>query len=247
MTVFTSAEGRPIHYPADSTKFVFDGEVAEIFPDMARRSIPLFYETHDLHAGLAMPWRITEVPVRILDVGASRGAFLKALDARLPIAGEDAVAMDISKPMMDLLSKELPTVEVIVGDITLATEHDLIEPESVDILNCTYVLQFIPERMQVPVLKAMCSWLRPGGVMFLGQKFTVLGAVGHALHEQYIEFRLANGYTMEEIIAKTEALKNSMWPMPDGLLRHYVKSQGFEVTETSRWGVFNNYMCIKGM
>lgn len=246
MTIANGPDGRLVHYPTDRTKFVFDAEVAEIFPDMARRSIPLFYETHALHAGLAMPWRYTEAAVRILDVGASRGAFLKALDNLIPIAGDDVVAMDISKPMMDLLSQELPTVQAIVGDITLAVDNKVMEPESVDILNCTYVLQFIPEALQVPLLREMATWVRPGGVMFLGQKFTVSGQVGEWLHDQYIEFRVANGYSLEEIIAKTEALKNSMWPMPDGLLRHYMKSLGFEVTETSRWGVFNNYMCVKG-
>ena len=40
MSLSHLAANLPVHFPADPDKFAFDGEVSQIFPDMARRSIP---------------------------------------------------------------------------------------------------------------------------------------------------------------------------------------------------------------
>lgn len=240
------ADGHAVHYPAKPDKFEFDGEVAEVFPEMARRAIPLFYETHELHAALCAPW-IEQEKVDILDVGASRGAFVKALIGRygLPREGSYVRMNDLSIDMATKLAVEFPWAKT--DNMDIAGRMFMQQPEGVwDIINCTYVLQFVRKRMQVVVLGKLCRMLKPGGVLFLGQKLDIPGPVGKLLHDQYIEFRKQNGYTEEEIAAKTQALQNSMWPMSEENLRYYLEKFGVSVAETSRWTVFNNFMCVKG-
>lgn len=241
------ADGAAVHFPAKPEKFEFDNEVAQVFPDMALRSIPLFYETHALHAALCAPWMAQE-NVAILDVGASRGAFLTALATRygLPRGGAHVRANDVSVDMARQLASDFPWARVDQLDIS-GDEFMSLPDAQWDIINCTYVVQFVHKNRQVAVLRKLARLLKPGGVMFLGQKLDSSGVMGRMLHEQYIEFRMSNGYSREEIEAKTKALQNSMWPMPEENLTHYLNLSGLALLETSRWTVFNNYMCTKGL
>lgn len=239
--------GHPAHYPNNPDKFEFDAEVSQVFPDMARKSIPLFYETHDLHAALCRPWVANPNGLTILDVGASRGAFVQALSTHCPEVMDDCHALvdvwDISPDMCEHLQKDFPWARVKQSDIVTQT----LPGYGYDIINCTYVLQFVRPENQLPVLRKLVKSLHPGGVLFLGQKMQTFGPAGRMLHEQYIQFRMSNGYSREEIEAKTHALSNSMWPLPDQVLVDYLNKYGLQVTETSRWTVFNNYMCTKGL
>jgi tRNA (cmo5U34)-methyltransferase len=246
MSLLQSVNGLPVHYPRDATNFTFDAEVSEIFPDMARRSIPLFYETHDLHASIVGKWMEQE-EVHILDVGASRGAFLSALSQHYDMErpGVKVLACDISLDMCLHLQRDFPWAQVRQLDVS-DPDHEVRE-HAWDIINCTYVIQFVKPELQTAVLRRLARALKPGGVLFLGQKMSSPGPAGRLLHEQYIQFRLANGYTAEEINAKTLALKGAMSLFPDNVLRNYLNNYGLEVMETSRWTVFNNYMCTKGL
>lgn len=233
----------PVHFPSNPTCFVFDGDVAQIFDNMADRSIPLFRESHMNHARIAQPW-VASGYTKILDVGASRGAFLKALDQCYGIENLDVRATDNSASMVAFMAQDYPSVAVDQTDIT--TRGFLNCLHTYDVINMTYVLQFIPKEMQRIVLSKVCSMVKKGGVLFIGQKNKDDTPAGAIIHEQYIQWRMDNGYTREEIEAKTKALAGSMWPMDEAILIESLKSSGMtEVVRTSSWGPFSNLMCIK--
>ncbi|MGY0523036.1 hypothetical protein ACW0JY_38935, partial [Pseudomonas aeruginosa] len=75
-----------------------------------------------------------------------------------------------------------------------------------DVVNLSYVLQFITPAVQRRVLAKVVEMVRPGGLLFIGAKYEVLGQVGEMPHRQYIEWRIERGYSREEIEAKTKAL-----------------------------------------
>jgi tRNA (cmo5U34)-methyltransferase len=231
---------RTIHMPNNPNKFVFDTEVAAIFDDMADRSIPMFRGAHDLHARLAAPW----VGGSVLDIGASRGAFLAALDEHYGIENINAKATDNSPAMVGYLSDDYPSVDVELVDITGRGFMNCLH--TYDLINMTYVLQFIQKAQQRMVLSKVCTMIKKGGVLFLGQKLYDESPAGRVLHEMYIQWRMNNGYTREEIEAKTAALANSMWPPVESSLIQDLKSFGMtEVVRTCSWGPFSNLMCIK--
>lgn len=248
MSLEESQDGRAIHFPANPDRFAFDQEVSQIFPEMARRSIPLFYETHRLHAYLCKAWMQRDT-VDIIDIGASRGAFLHEMQKLYSLDKREGVtvtALDYSMSMVEHLRRDFPWAYVGYADVT--SSQFMRDMRQYDIINCTYVVQFVPRCKQVAVLSKLAEMLKPGGVLFLGQKTDAEGtALGRMLHDQYIRFRLEEGYSLEEIQAKTAALKNSMWPMQDSELTHYLRSFGLKFHETSRWTVFNNYACTKGL
>jgi tRNA (cmo5U34)-methyltransferase len=234
---------RTIHMPNNPHKFVFDTEVSAIFDDMADRSIPMFRTAHAMNARIAGPWML-KGGTEILDIGASRGAFLRALDDLYGIENLDIKATDNSPAMVGYMRSDFPSVTVEQVDIT--GRGFLQCMNTYDVINCTYVLQFIPVAMQRIVLAKICSMVRKGGVLFMAQKNKDLSPIGSIVHEEYIQWRMSNGYTREEIEAKTQALAGSMWPMSEKVLTEDLRSMGMtEVTRTCSWGPFSNLMCIK--
>jgi tRNA (cmo5U34)-methyltransferase len=243
MSLTIESNGRAVHFPKNPNKFEFDGEVASIFDELAERSIPQFREAHAMHVRLAINW-LAKSDTEILDIGSSRGAFLRAVDELYGIENYDVKATDNSPAMVKYLKEDYPSVTVEQVDITQRGFLNCMN--TYDMINMTYVLQFIPTAMQRLVLSKVCSMVRRGGVLFIGQKNKNTSPIGEILHDHYINWRVSNGYSREEIEAKTAALANSMWPMDEAMLISDLKSSGMtEVVRTCSWGPFSNLMCIK--
>lgn len=245
------ADGRPVHFPKDPSNFGFDAEVSAIFPDMARRAIPNFYESHRAHVAMlrAMDWGQGMTRPSVLDVGASRGAFLKAFEEEF--GGPEAVselfrveAIDNSQDMCTYLANDFEYAHVICGDVT---SDDFMESEEkFDLVCCHYVLQFVRPEMQGKVLQKLISMVNPGGVFIFGHKaLHEQNPLGWAAHERYHQFRIDNGYTRAEIAAKTEALKGTMFPVRHEMVLKEVQQRFKYVQETFRFMMFSTFMAVK--
>jgi tRNA (cmo5U34)-methyltransferase len=237
-------ERGPVHFPK-GTKFEFDDEVALIFDNMAERSIPMYREAHRVHASLVGDMLREKPILGVLDIGASTGAFAEALCKESGGQWPTNLiyqAIDNSEAMCKRISHRFPRAVV--------TQADIMNPPAIDfrpdVISMMYVLQFIPRTHKAQVLEWVYDLLPPDGVLFLGQKDVFPGGIGRIFQDQYIKFRLANGYTKEEIDAKTEALKHSMWCSNPAELRDMLYGIGFNlVVETTRWLNFSTFICAK--
>lgn len=235
------------HYPADPTKFQFDDEVAAIFDDMSVRSIPNFLQAHAAHAAMLRPW-LKHDGCKVLDVGASRGAFFRAIINEVgmePVTNRRLLltAIDSSQPMVERMFQEFPYVSVKQQDITHADFAT--DPSTYDVVCVNYVLQFIPKNLQLPALRCLVRKVRSGGVMIIGHKSASPGESGELAHEEYIKWRMGNGYSREEIEAKTSALKGSMFPMSHEEVMAGMRFNFSEVTETFRFMMFSTLFAVK--
>ncbi len=240
----------PFHMPAKPDRFEFDAEVSKIFPDMARRSLPNYETFHELHASIAVRRFLTGGRLRrVLDVGASHGAFLTAVEAEYKKTGGvpgniTLVASDVSPDMCQYLKAALPEVEVRCEDV-LDQDFGVGESALYDVINCTYVVQFVKPERQIPLLGRLHRMLKPGGLLIFGHKAAVDGMLGRCLQDRYEEWRMANGYSRAEIDAKTLALKGSMWPMSEDTLAGFMNKNFDEVVETTRMFMFSTLIAIK--
>lgn len=247
MSLVIAQDGREVHYPANPDKFAFDAEVVKVFPAMARKSIPNYEEGHRLHCAIIAHSLYRGAAV--LDVGASHGEFYRALHREYRLRGElpppmRMVATDNSEEMCATIRSSFAEVEVLCQSL-MSDEFWNCE-EQFDAINCMYVLQFLPSYAQYAVIAKLCSMLKRGGILSLGQKEAHDGLIGDMLHEQYINFRLNSGYTQAEIDAKTRALKGAMWPMRREQIEAALSDLGMhEITPTTRWGVFSTYLARK--
>lgn len=242
----SSDEGRAVHFPANPEKFAFDREVSAIFPDMAVRSIPNFLEAHEAHARMLKDW--IKPGVTILDVGASRGHFLQALIKEYRaswLSGEiDYTGIDNSADMCNYLKVDFPEATVRLEDVASYRFLETPQPKY-DVICVNYVLQFIDQAQQASVLLKLIGMVKPGGVMIIGHKARHHGVSGDSSHEEYIRFRMARGYTREEIEAKTKALKGAMFPMDHGMIIRTLSRSFHEVTETFRFMMFSTIFAVK--
>jgi tRNA (cmo5U34)-methyltransferase len=234
MSLVIERDGTPVHFPK-SDAFRFDEEVAEIFENMAVRSIPMYGEIHRLHCQM-LAYKMMGPESVVFDIGASTGRWFRTMRKVLgvetldQVAGLKTVAFDNSNPMLEKLKKEFPEVDVRYLDLENPTTMSM----RADVSVMFYVLQFVPDKKKEAALRWAYHHTKPGGVLILGQKENF---GGEQFQQEYIRFRLANGYTQEEIDAKTAALKNSMCML---------LNLGFSrVVETTRWLQFSTYMAIK--
>lgn len=244
MSLAESSSQHEVHFPANPDRFEFDGEVSKIFDKMARRSIPNYELAHRMHAAIAAS-KLKDGG-SVLDIGASHGEFLHALYADYSKRGVamprlTLTATDVSTNMCDIMRSTLPGVRVMEQDLM---ENEFLRwNEKFDFINCMYVLQFLPSFAQPLVLTKLCTMLKPGGVLSIGQKESKPGHIGEVLQQQYVNFRLENGYTQEEIDAKTHALKNAMWPMTNAQFKGILYDANMHtITPITRSGVFCTYI-----
>lgn len=253
--MLTEAETtKPVHFPKQNDKFEFDEEVAAIFENMATRSIPLYNEAHNVHAMIAETYIRQQLnlnyrkQVEILDIGASVGGFVKHLCNRFqcdPKLGVDRVAYhatDASAAMVEEFKRVYPWATGVCCEANTPTGA----PGGFDIALLMYVLQFIPVTDRTDVLSEVYKSMRPGGIIFLGQKEKAEEAVMPIYSAEYIRWRMDNGYSQQEIAAKTRALEGVMWtePVEDTIAR--LHKVGFmHVRQTTRWLQFSTLMARK--
>lgn len=244
-----------VHYPRNPDKFEFDEEVSPVFENMAQRSIPMYQETHRLHARMARQHHFkTDRKLRILDVGTSTGMFFQHLcrsagtpcDIRPPFISS-AIGTDISPSMLELLRKELEWVQALPLP---AEQLSTLQDKSFDIINISYVMQFIEPPSRQGIYNSLYDLLDDGGLLFVSEKHLPSVHADHEIDqhmtEQYVDFRIANGYTRREIDAKTKALKGSMWPNTFNETVDMLTAAGFQqVTETARWLHFGSMVAAK--
>lgn len=238
---------RIVHYPSNPVRFEFDHEVSAVFPDMAVRSIPMYDEVHRLHVSLLRDV-LSRDKVVVWDIGASRGRFFTEICNQFQIPPElgsprfQFTAVDSSPSMLKYLHESMPWVRCIQGEAQGLPDME----EKADIISMFYVLQFIENpKHRVDVLTWAHRNLKPGGVLLLGQKLEITGTFEEQFTKEYYRFRVANGYSMQEIEAKTAALKNSMWPLSEAWIEDMCYLAGFwDYTVTSRWLQFSSSMCV---
>jgi tRNA (cmo5U34)-methyltransferase len=211
--------------------FVFDEQVAAVFPDMIRRSVP-GYEIVLPMTGLIAA-RHARPGTRCYDLGCSLGATSLAMARRLDAAGiEDCpvVGVDRSPAMIAEAQRLLAghsRIELQLGDMRDVS----LEPASVVVMN--YTLQFVPPDARLPLLRRIRSALVSGGVLLVAEKIRFEEASTQGLLESlHLDFKRANGYSELEISQKRQALERVLLPDTVREHRERFRAAGFGCCET---------------
>jgi tRNA (cmo5U34)-methyltransferase len=216
----------------DAGNFTFDDNVARVFPDMIRRSVPGYATIVSMTGVLA--GRYAAAGSKLYDLGCSLGASTLAMRQNVRQPGCEIVAVDNSEAMLARCrsvigtdTHELP-VKLVCADL----QDVAIEDASVVVLNFT--LQFVPLQQRDGVIARICDGLRPGGIMVLSEKLAFadprLDALNIELHHQ---FKRANGYSELEVARKRSALENVL--VPETLERHRERIAGAGFSSCDVW------------
>ncbi|MYJ74654.1 MAG: carboxy-S-adenosyl-L-methionine synthase CmoA [Gammaproteobacteria bacterium] len=202
-TVSTSPSPRDRLFatPGQRVDFAFDKAVADVFPDMIRRSVP-GYETVVAVTGL-LAARHLETGGRCYDLGCSLGASTLAVLRALGTTRCEILAVDSSAAMLDE-ARRRPEFDDRVAWVEADVREVEVDRAQVVILN--YVLQFLPPEDRLPLLRRIRAGLESGGLLIVSEKL----AAGEYFDGLHLDFKRTNGYSELEISQKRAALENVM-------------------------------------
>lgn len=225
--------------------FRFNDEVASVFPDMLRRSIPGYAATIEAIGSLAT--RYVRPNTRCYDLGCSLGAATIAMRQGITAPGCRIVAVDVAPAMTrrcaEIIAEDdrrfspLTPVDVVEADI-----RDVeIANASMVILN--YTLQFLAVDKREKLLCTIHDGLIDGGLLVLSEKVVDENPeMERLLVNLHHEHKRRNDYSALEISRKRAALENVLIPETVGTHRSRLKAAGFR--HTAVWLRFFNFVSI---
>ena len=212
--------------------FVFDDEVAEVFPDMIRRSVP-GYETIIPMTGLLAARHLDTLPVerrKAYDLGCSLGATTLAVLRQLGDGPASIVGVDSAGSMIErartLVSD--PRVSFLQADIRE------LELDAAGAVLLNFVLQFITPSERAALLDRVRRSVAPDGLVLVSEKLRFEDPEEQRFFDAgHLEFKRANGYSELEISQKRSALEKVM--IIDSEARHRERFAAAGFSQTRKW------------
>jgi len=214
----------------DIAGFRFDNSVADVFPDMIKRSVPGYETIIGMTGTLAEQY--AQADSRCYDLGCSLGASTFAMQQNIQQPGCNIVAVDNSRAMLKRCQQILASgtakqrTEIPV-DLVCADVQDIkIEKASIVVLNFT--LQFIPLEHRQTLIQTISEGLLPGGILVLSEKVSFENEQHNQLMiDLHHHFKKAQGYSDLEISQKRAALENVLIPETLQTHRQRISAAGF--------------------
>ncbi|MGB0835588.1 MAG: carboxy-S-adenosyl-L-methionine synthase CmoA [Psychrobium sp.] len=210
--------------------FQFDQQVAQVFPDMIKRSVPGYSNIITAIGMLAK--RFAQPNSNLYDLGCSLGAATLEMRRHVTASRCKIVAVDNSQAMIErcLLQvnafKSETDVNVVCDDI----QNIDINNASVVVLNFT--LQFIKPDERQAIIDKIYSGLREGGILIISEKLRFENdTVNELLTDLHHDFKRANGYSELEISQKRNAIEHVMLTDTFDIHQQRFANAGFSTSE----------------
>jgi tRNA (cmo5U34)-methyltransferase len=225
--------------------FRFNDEVAAVFPDMLRRSIPGYAASLEAIGSLAA--RYVRPGSNCYDLGCSLGAASLAMRQGIRAGGCRIVAIDNAPAMIErcrsivheeyLRDPSGTPIDVVTGDILEAG----LSNASMVVLN--YTLQFLPVAERETMIMRIFDGLNDGGLLVLSEKVVDPDPAMEALLvDLHHEHKRRNDYSALEISRKRAALENVLVPETVKQHRERLLRAGF--SSAAVWLRYFNFVSI---
>ena len=232
---------------SNTSSWTFKG-ISENFESHISNSVPLYKESHYLVASLSDFFLTNDST--IVDIGCSTGNLISKISLRQKhLSGMNFLLIDEEKEMLDLAKDNLEInnysdfkYEFICKDII---DYEL--PENINIILSMYTLQFTSPSVRQQILNKIYNSLSWGGAFFFFEKVNGYDARFHEiLTQNYEDFKLNNGYSIEEIKAKQLSLRGVLKPFSDLGNLGLLERAGFvDIQTIFHFGLFKGYLAIK--
>jgi tRNA (cmo5U34)-methyltransferase len=223
-------------------QFEFDEQIAAVFDDMLKRSVPFYEEAMALTKRFALAY--LKADGRLYDLGCSTASTLLDIERDMNVTAE-LVGIDNSPSMLEQAQRKLS----VFGSKIKLEEADIMsyqyKPATVFITN--YTLQFIRPPVRETLIKRLFDALEEGGAFIFSEKVVSENKrLNKLLIDGYYDFKKEQGYSEYEIMQKREALENVLIPYTEDENKEMVKGCGFAHCETIfRWGNFATFIALK--
>ena len=230
--------------PADRANWKFNGEVVDLFDDHIKKPEAV-QEGHDLICDMSDFF--IKPDSLCYEVGCSTGT----LTLKLAIHNQKKpearfIGIDIEK---DMIKKASGKATKIKGLNVSFIADDVIELEmdNADLIVCYYTIQFINTSVRQKLIDKLYSKLNWGGALLLFEK--VHGADARfqdILSALYSDYKIRQGYSADEIIAKSRSLKGVLEPFSTQGNLDMLKRAGFvDINTVQKYLCFEGFLAIK--
>jgi tRNA (cmo5U34)-methyltransferase len=227
------------------TPFRFNDNVAAVFPDMLRRSIPGYAASLEAIGSLAA--RYVRTGTHCYDLGCSLGAATLAMRQGIETPGCRIFAVDVAPAMIarcrEIMAEDdrlnAPPTEVVV------IEDDI---RNVEIVNASmvvlnYTLQFLAPEDRDEMIARIHSGMNAGGLLVLSEKIVDENEhMEKLLVDLHHEHKRRNDYSALEIARKRAALENVL--IPETARSHRLRLERAGFRHTAVWLRYFNFVSI---
>jgi len=148
--------------------FAFDDAVADVFPDMIRRSVP-GYETVIALLGVLVN-QYAQDNSRIYDLGCSLGAATLSAHQQTRTLALEHICVDNSSAMLKRCESRLKRL-MPEADLTMLCEDiEKTEITKASVVIVNFTLQFLTPKSRLALLKKIYQGLLPNGILVLSEK-----------------------------------------------------------------------------
>lgn len=233
------------HGQDDGAPFEFNEAVADVFPDMLKRSIPGYRASIQAIGTLASKY--VQANSRCYDLGASLGAAALAMRDAVRVEGCRIVAVDNSSAMVercrDLLSTRARPKGAGAEVSVLEADISDVEIRNASMIVMNYTLQFLPLEARDATISRIAEGMNPGGLFILSEKVVDEDeSVEEVLVNLHHDFKRRNLYSELEIARKRSALENVLVPESTTTHRDRLRRAGF--AHVGIWLRYFNFVSI---
>jgi tRNA (cmo5U34)-methyltransferase len=227
---------------AENANWSFRGTVSKNFDSHVLRSVPLYKEGHDLVVKTSDFF--LESGSLCYDIGCSTGELTRALAKRHCKKKVKFIAIDNEPDMIKEAKKKctaLNNISIIKSDMMN------IDFEKADLIIAYYTMQFIKPKNRQIIFDRIYKALNWGGGFLLFEKVRAADArFQDIMSSIYTDFKLDNGYTSEEIVAKSRSLKGVLEPFSTKGNMDLLSRAGFvDIMTIMKYVCFEGFLAIK--
>jgi tRNA (cmo5U34)-methyltransferase len=227
---------------AENANWSFSGEVAKKFDQHVEKSVPFYHEGHDLVAKLSDFFLSNGSTA--YEIGSSTGKLTSLLAERNKNKKVDFIGIDREADMVEVARAKCaaqPNIAFVCDDLMN------IQFAPSDMITSYYTIQFVHPKNRQVLINRIYESLNWGGAFVWFEKVRAADArfqdITTAL---YTDYKLAQGYSPNEIVAKARSLKGVLEPFSTQGNNDLLTRAGFkDVISVFKYVCFEGYLAIK--
>ena len=229
---------------AANARWSFGGETPKTFNKHVEKSVPLYGEGHELVCKLS-DYFVHDQSV-CYELGSSTGVLLKKLaHHHKDRKGVKWVGLDCEESMVNKANEDL---EKELTNVSFAHEDIVNYPyENSDLMVSYYTVQFIPPYLRQDLFDKVYESLNWGGAFLLFEKVRASDArFQDYMTGIYHDYKVDQGYSYDEIMAKSRSLKRVLEPFSSQGNYDFLKRAGFKDYMTVlKYACFEGILAVK--
>lgn len=225
-----------------NARWSFGGEVPQTFDKHVSRSVPQYRQGHKIVVALS------DFFIRhgstVYELGCSTGELTCQLAEANCDRNVSIIGLEIEPAMLEVAKRktsDLPKVEIRQADILDA------ELDAADLIVAYYTIQFISPAVRQLLFNKIYSSLNWGGGFILFEKVRAADArFQDMMSSLYVDFKLQNGFTEQEIVNKSRSLKGVLEPFSTRGNIDLMRRSGFvDIMTVFKYLCFEGFLAIK--